>query len=299
MIRKDDEDFASRGSSQSNYHYRIPKAQENRPLYENSRSLLSTISLLPNLNNTILQTGSFFRRSSPSPAEKEITPKNSFEITFPIQHGIIIDAGSGGSRLHIYEWAGRKFTTIPPPLSFPMTSSIWTDRMKPGISSYANNPMDVAKALNPLMEFAKESLAGKEKDFKNYPIYLKATAGMRALPLQIREDLMTEIRNFMSNKTSCPFYFEHDFARVVSGEEEGIYAWAAVNFLQGNLLPALSGSGTVDADRSCGAIDLGGSSMQIAFFVPNQDVLEHIYKYQHLFLHQHIDRYQQLHKYQH
>jgi hypothetical protein len=48
---------------------------------------------------------------------------------------------------------------------------------------------------------------------------------MRQLPTKEREAIINEVRLWMSNKTLCPFYFEKDFARVISGEEEGIYGW--------------------------------------------------------------------------
>lgn len=60
-----------------------------------------------------------------------------------------------------------------------------------------------------------------------------AAGGMRQLPTVKREAIITEVRKFLSNKTLCPFYFEHDYARVISGEEEGIYGWTAINFLLG------------------------------------------------------------------
>lgn len=56
---------------------------------------------------------------------------------------------------------------------------------------------------------------------------------MRQLPTGPREAIIAEVRKYMSNDTLCPFYFEHDFARVISGEEEGIYGWTAINFLLG------------------------------------------------------------------
>jgi len=56
---------------------------------------------------------------------------------------------------------------------------------------------------------------------------------MRQLATNQREAVISEIRKALSNKTFCPFYFEHDYARVISGEEEGIYGWTAINFLLG------------------------------------------------------------------
>lgn len=103
---------------------------------------------------------------------------------------------------------------------------------------------------------------------------------MRQLLPEKREAIMREVRRYMGNATSCPFYFEHDFARVVSGEEEGIYGWTAINFLLGKLLPASAGTGTVDANSSVGALDLGGASTQISFFVPDQDILANMFKLQ-------------------
>lgn len=153
-------------------------------------------------------------------------------------------------------------------------------KSSPGISAFADNPQDVGTSLDPLISFAKEVLAGKEHQFQYFPIYLKATGGMRQLLPSKREAIIAEVRRYMSNETTCPFYFEHDFARVVSGEEEGIYGWTAINFLLGKLLPASTGSGTVDANSSVGALDLGGASTQISFFVPDQDILANMFKLQ-------------------
>jgi len=102
---------------------------------------------------------------------------------------------------------------------------------------------------------------------------------MRELPLATREAIMAHVRSFLSNKSTCPFYFRDEFARVISGEEEAVYAWSAANFLMGRLLPPLHGIGDAEPINSTyGTVDMGGSSCQIAFYVPSQDISEGLFK---------------------
>ena len=89
---------------------------------------------------------------------------------------------------------------------------------------------------------------------------------MRLVPIKQREAMMTYIRTLFSDKDFCPFYFQYDFARVLSGEEEAVFAWTASNFLFNTLFPSLETS----PHDTYGTVDLGGASTQISFFVPNQ-----------------------------
>ena len=104
--------------------------------------------------------------------------------------------------------------------------------------------------LDPLLTFAQGILKGQERRFGTFPIFLKATAGMRALRVKQRNVLMTHVRGYFRNASHNPFAFETEYARVISGEEEGAYGWAAINYLAGNLQADSAGSGTrVDACR--------------------------------------------------
>lgn len=216
--------------------------------------------------------------------------------------GMVIDAGSGGSRLHVYQWKPRIFGSVPPPLSYPEANERWTARMDPGIHTYANNLADVAQHLAPLIDFARVTLVGFESEFGDYPIYFKATGGMRELPVSKREAIINEVKKYLSDKTFCPFYFRDDFARVISGtrdddmievqisfllirmivigEEEAIFSWTATNFLMGSLLEASHGIGEAKTNHTYGTLDLGGASTQIAFYLPSQDILEGLFKLQ-------------------
>lgn len=174
------------------------------------------------------------------------------------QHGMMIDAGSSGSRLHLYEFdprvlsdkqavadavSGRK-------LSFPNSNSRWTDRLRPGIASFATLPDDqldhaIAEYLSPLLDFAKTILQDKQERLDSFPIFFRATAGMRILDKKDRNRVLTAIRRLFLDKTFCPFYFENEFARVLSGEEEAIFGWTGINFVMGNLVEESEGVGTV------------------------------------------------------
>ena len=98
--------------------------------------------------------------------------------------------------------------------------------------------------LDPLLTFARGILKGQESRFGSFPIFLKATAGMRALRVKQRNVLMTHVRSYFRNASHNPFAFETEYARVISGEEEGAYGWAAINYLAGNLQADSAGSGT-------------------------------------------------------
>jgi len=50
--------------------------------------------------------------------------------------------------------------------------------------------------------------------------------------------------------------------------------------LKGTLLPNSAGTGVASANNTWGTIDLGGASLQIAFYVPSQDISENLFKLQ-------------------
>lgn len=207
-------------------------------------------------------------------------------------HGLMIDAGSTGSRLHIYEWAPRHLKSEKDiedavsgnKLSFPGTESRWTERLEPGISTFASYPDDqlrdaIAEYLKPLIDFSKTVLHEKENNYASFPIYLRATAGMRELQSDERARIIQTVRDLFSDETFCPFDFVDERARVLSGEEEAAYDWTGVNFVMGNLIDSSHGVGTVVNPKTThGALDLGGGSTQIAFYESNEDIMANLYK---------------------
>jgi len=212
-------------------------------------------------------------------------------------HGMVIDAGSSGSRLHLFEWEPRVLRDAEDveaavsgrKLSYPGSTSRWTERLSPGISTFSTIQNDdeletaIAEYLQPLLDFAKTILHEKQHDFHNFRIYVRATAGMRILQAEDRSRVMRVVRKLFGNETYCPFYFEPEQARTLSGEEEAIYDWLGANFLlsNGEMLNESEGSGTVTSPRKTyGALDLGGASTQIAFYEQNEDIMANLFKLQ-------------------
>lgn len=56
--------------------------------------------------------------------------------------------------------------------------------------------------------------------------------GLRVLPESDAANLMDKIRKILSNKSLNPFVFNPQNVRILSGEEEGVFAWITVNYLK-------------------------------------------------------------------
>ena len=175
------------------------------------------------------------------------------------QHALMIDAGSQGTRIHVYEFEARMLSNHDEiidavkgrKLSYPTTESRWTNRKEPGLDVFGfvidevEMRNQVEFYLRPLIEFAEEVLAAKKDSWSQFPIYLKATGGLRTLPTPYRMRLMSAVRSLFRDTSFNPFFFEDEHARVISGEEEAIYGWTAVNFVKGTLLKNSEGTGSV------------------------------------------------------
>jgi len=216
-------------------------------------------------------------------------------------HGMMIDAGSQGTRLHIYEWDKRFLldeddllaVSHGKKLSIPTSNSRWTDKYTPGLDvfTYHKNPDKFINALrdylNPLLDFARNVLKEKESEWATYPIYLKATGGVRTLPQSERIRLIEAVRALFHDESFNPFSFEDERCRVISGEEEAIYGWVGVNFAKGTLIDSSLGNGDAVASSvrrkrqlTYGMLEMGGASTQIANYENNGDLMANLFKLQ-------------------
>ncbi|KAH9917458.1 nucleoside phosphatase family-domain-containing protein [Fomitopsis serialis] len=184
--------------------------------------------------------------------------------------GVVIDAGSSGSRLQIYSWkdprvqdGGRAQTSLPKVEKGTQNGEDWSVKVQPGISSFGDDPAGVAEYLEPLLGHARNHVPPSLQP--STPIFLLATAGMRLLAPQQQAEVLQATCTYL--KTHSNFKLDEPSAsgpcgssvRIISGEEEGLFGWIAVNYLTDGF------SGAGEQPLTYGFLDMGGASTQIAF----------------------------------
>ncbi|MCJ1275692.1 Golgi apyrase [Puttea exsequens] len=188
------------------------------------------------------------------------------------RYGIIFDAGSSGTRLHIYRWlngdAARQAASPKQLLSLPAleTKSKWTKKTHPGISTFAEKIDRVGPDhLQELLQKARKVIP--DEVAQETPVFLLATAGMRLLPEAQRNSLLDEICSFTRANTNFLLPDCDVHIKVISGEVEGLYGWVAANYLLGafDTPKDLAQAGN---HHTYGFLDMGGASAQLAF-APN------------------------------
>ncbi|CAK7220960.1 Golgi apyrase [Sporothrix bragantina] len=191
--------------------------------------------------------------------------------------GVIIDAGSSGSRLHVYRWKDPsraiKDASKEELHNLPKLKTKWTKKIRPGISTFGEKPAQVgADHLKELIDYALEVVP--EDMVADTPIFLMATAGMRFLPQLQQTALLRETCSYLSQHTSFSLPDCNQNIQVISGETEGLYGWLAANYLLGGFdHPEKHEHG--QNHHTYGFLDMGGASAQIAFAPNSTEAAEH------------------------
>ena len=93
-------------------------------------------------------------------------------------------------------------------------------KVKPGISSFVDDPDHAGPSLAPLFDFARRTLkaAGCEA-IDTVPVFLGATAGMRILAPKDSVAIMMSVKEYI--KSSGFRMDDSSWIRVISGERGG------------------------------------------------------------------------------
>ncbi|XP_018644327.1 guanosine-diphosphatase, putative [Schistosoma mansoni] len=184
---------------------------------------------------------------------------------------IIVDAGSSGSRMFVYTWqikaeslSGLEDVEIlKDVLGNPVVK-----KKSPGLSSFADKLSDIRDYISALLDYAESHIPRSSQP--NTPLFIMATAGMRLLTQTNQDAIWRNVRSHV--KSTYKFQFEETYAYTISGVEEGLFGWIAVNYLLGRFRLLPGDEGPVKQPTN-GMLDMGGASMQIAYEVQSTDNL--------------------------
>lgn len=190
--------------------------------------------------------------SSDSPTDKCTRPYDKSKPL--IQYALMVDAGSTGSRIHIY-----KFNNCGPTPELEDEVFKMTEKREggSGLSSYKEDYEGAARSLDVLLDTAVRTVPEEYRSCT--PIAVKATAGLRMLGEEMSDRILRAVRTRL--ETVYPFAVvaeEKGGVEIMGGDKEGVYAWITLNYLLGKI-------GGSDKSPTAAVFDLGGGSTQIVF----------------------------------
>uniref|UniRef100_A0A8C7VF38 nucleoside diphosphate phosphatase n=1 Tax=Oncorhynchus mykiss TaxID=8022 RepID=A0A8C7VF38_ONCMY len=177
-----------------------------------------------------------------------ILPEVSQPVNSRTFYGIMFDAGSTGTRIHIYKFIQKD------PVELPVLDNEMYHAVKPGLSAYKDKPEEGGNTIRALLKVAKKTVP--EHEWKQTPVVLKATAGLRLLPEEKANALLDEVREVFGES---PFFVPNNSVSIMNGTNEGMpLCWYVTN------ISLILFYATVTR-KTVGILDLGGGSTQITF----------------------------------
>jgi len=162
---------------------------------------------------------------------------------FADNYKIIIDAGSTGSRLHLFQYQAEE-------KGVPVIKDIFSENVKPGLSSYKDKPKEAGNGLKILLNHVAEQLHNKQINPHDIEVNVLATAGMRLLDPAVQKQIYDNVKETVAAD------FKVGRVETIPGKEEALYGWLDINYLAKNFQ---------NHTPTMGSIDMGGASTQIAF----------------------------------
>lgn len=185
----------------------------------------------------------------PDPLKTVYCTKSSSASKDLVQYALMIDAGSQGSRIHVYKFNNCGESSMLEYEVFEQT--------RPGLSAYAEDPLLAAESLDVLMDVALKTVPASLQSCT--PVAVKATAGLRLLGKAASDKILKSVEHRLKDK--YPFTLPgEDPVAIMDGKDEGVFAWITVNYLLKTI-----GNHVASDTPSYATLDLGGASTQIVF----------------------------------
>uniref|UniRef100_A0A3P9C6F3 Ectonucleoside triphosphate diphosphohydrolase 4 n=1 Tax=Maylandia zebra TaxID=106582 RepID=A0A3P9C6F3_9CICH len=199
-----------------------------------------------------------------------VTDIDATDTTNPnLNYGLVVDCGSSGSRVFVYCWPrhnGNPHELLDIRQMRDQNRKPVVMKIKPGISELAKTP-EKASDYIPTAELCSPLKIAKFLLFCLFDFSQQEA---------LLEDLRTDIPVHFN------FLFSDSHVEVISGKQEGVYAWIGINFVLGRFdhvhndgeavvevhVPGGDQQEMLLRKRTTGVLDMGGVSTQIAYEVP-------------------------------
>lgn len=131
-----------------------------------------------------------------------------------LKYAVMIDAGSAGSRLHVYQFQQCK-RHDPVVL---LDEALFVQTI-PGLSAYGEEPEKAADSLEPLLRQSLRTIP--RKLHKQTPIAVKATAGLRLLGESQGERILDSVYRRLKKKYPFRIVGGQAGVSIMDGRDEG------------------------------------------------------------------------------
>lgn len=168
-------------------------------------------------------------------------------------YAVVVDAGSSGSRIYLYQTLQKGATT--------QVQDLWQFEPKdiPGLSEFKERTDEAYRAgIAPLVLPLRAYLLEKGLKESDVTVHVLATGGLRLLEHVQSEAILEVVRRGLKATE-----FKVGRVGILPSELEGLLAWADLNALLGRLAPG---------KETLGIVEIGGASAQIAYEAKRQAV---------------------------
>ncbi len=157
----------------------------------------------------------------------------------------VIDAGSSGSRIYVYSKSKSESQII--------VTDLYEQKTNNPLASFSVDPSKAGTSLMSLIKGASQYLKGVDStvDLEFVPISVLGTAGMRLIPESQQSQIYANVAESITNAGLMAGQ-----TKTITGQDEGVYSWLDVNYLQNNLF---------SNHETSGVFEVGGASAQVAF----------------------------------
>jgi len=172
-------------------------------------------------------------------------------LQVPPSYRVVIDAGTMGTRLHVFCFDGWTSKLV----DIRGHGQIFTTT-EPGLASFmASNTSELARTWTPLLDAAVAAVPPAQRHMTKLTI--RATFSVQQMQHQQSQHLLQQVESLVDL-----FGFDDRSVEFLNGAEEAELTWLTLNFLKDTFHPGVQG-----VRKPVSALDLGGGSMKLAFFV--------------------------------